>query len=98
MIRGYNDKVFFCIHKSDSQIIMQVEPKMGTLGKLKNEPVFTLPGCMMTAFQIDQINLANDLKNIARNSLLILCDSEKVLHIVDEYGNGFETQNIYDIS
>ena len=57
-----------------------------------------MPGCLMTAFQIDQDNLQNDSLDYVKNSILILSDNEKVYHIVDEFDNGFEIEKIYDIS
>ena len=97
MVRGYNEKVYYCESSGSVDKVCEIEFHNTKPNQIKKEDIYQLSTGWIVAFEPDNDNIQNDLKEVPQ-SLFILDDHQKIILLKNEDNVRFEVSKVFDIS
>ena len=61
MLRGFNEKVFFCERHSNAEKIFMLQPHSQTKHEVEKKEIWQLTGSHLVAFELEADRIENDL-------------------------------------
>ena len=62
MLRGFNEKVFFCERHSNAEKIIMLQPHSQTKHEVEKKEIWQLTGSRLVAFELNADCIGNDLE------------------------------------